>query len=249
MELQNIKDFKDINDYVVLKLNKFSSEEKNFEDCITTTKTVSEKSKNLSKQNNMLDIYIATIPEKVNIKKLYPKERDIEIKNCKNEKVIKEKYYVWKLLEYAVNNSFKYKFNKIKFIKNENGKWTCKEFYFSLSHSNNVVAVGISQNPVGIDIEEISKFENKKIEKYVLSNEELTYYEKLEETEKVEYLAKMWTSKESMFKSLNEKHFSPSNIKPKNTKSVKLNINNKDYYLSVTNENFERYTLHKVELN
>ena len=203
----------------------------------------------LNDMENILDVYIATIPEKINIKKIYPKERDIEIKNCSNEKVIKEKYYVWKLLEYAVNNSFKYKFNKIKFTKNENGKWNCKEFYFSLSHSNNVLAVSISKKPVGIDIEKISRFENKQIAKSVLSNEELSHYDKLDENEKTDYLAKMWTSKESMFKSLNEKHFSPSNIKPKNTKSVKLNINNKDYYLSVTNENLERYALHKVELN
>jgi hypothetical protein len=66
----------------------------------------------------------------------------------------KQSFFVWKLLEYALNDigvkSFNFSF--------DNGRWflTNNEVYFSLSHSFDMVAVAISSQFIGVDIEIVS---------------------------------------------------------------------------------------------
>lgn len=65
--------------------------------------------------------------------------------------------------------------------------------YFSLSHSNDYVILGVSETEIGVDIE-LNRNRNAKLQDYVLSQEEKNNLK----TEMDFYL--MWTSKESLVK-------------------------------------------------
>ena len=84
-------------------------------------------------------------------KKIYPLERELEIKECKNEKTRNEKLYVWKLLQKTLKKYFGIDIKKIDIKKEDNGKWTSNFFKFSLSHSKDLVAVGISYKEIGVE--------------------------------------------------------------------------------------------------
>ena len=81
------------------------------------------------------NVYIAEIPNQSEWGEVYPPARQAEIDAVKNEKVKREKYYVWKLLEYALLHAFGKRIEEISFTKSVNGKWECDFCYFSLSHS------------------------------------------------------------------------------------------------------------------
>ena len=117
-------------------------------------------------------------------------ERIKYLESIKNEKRKKQSYFVWKLLEYVlgINNI------SCEFLVNENGKWQAKnnEIYFSLSHSENIVAVVIDDNIVGVDIEKVDEKINK-IKKKILTNipTDVSTCE----------LTRLWTENESRYKS------------------------------------------------
>lgn len=97
---------------------------------------------------------------------------------------------VWKLLEYAVKLNFP---NQKFDYKSENNVFSTvgNHFYFSITHSNNYVAVAISNSSIGVDVEEccskILKLKNK------------LKFSELGQTD-IEKLTVSWTEKESLFK-------------------------------------------------
>ena len=94
-----------------------------------------------SLNNNLIKVFIAPI---VKVKEsLYPLQRQEQIDNIKNSLKKQQSYSAWKLLEYAINTTFNYNFKDLVFTLN-NGKWSCDKCYFSISHSNNFVAVAVS---------------------------------------------------------------------------------------------------------
>jgi phosphopantetheine--protein transferase-like protein len=181
------------------------------------------------------DVYTFAIPNDYSFSTLYPDERQEEIEGVSNLKVKEEKYFVWKLLEYALMRTYGYKINKLNFSKSKEGKWLLKECYISLSHSNGIVAVALSKKPIGVDIEVIEKPKNSAIER-VLVKKEAKEYEKAQD--KNGYLLTAWSKKESAFKCKGKGKFTPSKI---NTidydffeKTVALN--GREYILTVCSE-------------
>ena len=71
--------------------------------------------------------------------------------------------------------------------------------YISLSHSNGIVALVINKEEIGLDIEEIKDID-KKVINNVLNEEELAYYRKLNEKDKLKYFYEIWCSKEAYIK-------------------------------------------------
>ena len=140
---------------------------------------------------------------------VYPKLREEEINSCKSNKAKLQKYAVWKLLEYAVNSVIRLDFDKITFKKEKNGKWVCGEFYFSLSHSENLVAVALSPYPIGIDVEKVKLF-NLDIADKILTSEEKNEYVSLKNEQKQEHLLKIWCKKECLLKASGENALLPS---------------------------------------
>ena len=101
---------------------------------------------------------------------------------------------MWKLLDWCLKNFFRD--NCASFIVDD-GKWldTYGKIKFSLSHSNEMVAVGVSKEcSIGVDIEMCSE----KILKLSSILENIT-----DEDNFIESLTKKWTEKESLFKSRN----------------------------------------------
>ena len=140
---------------------------------------------------------------------VYPKTREEEINSCSLQRMSAQKYYAWKLLEYAVNRVIGIDFNKIDFKKSQNGKWECNSFYFSLSHSENAVVVALSLNPIGVDIEKIKPFKVELANK-ILTLEEKQEYFAVDKEEKQKYLLKTWCKKECLLKQSGEKALLPN---------------------------------------
>lgn len=151
----------------------------------------------------MIALYVADVPEKCDICGIYPCERREYIEKVKNPQLKIQKISSWKLLEHAVRESFGYSLSDLKFSLDENGKWSCDKLYFSLAHTAEKVAVAVSDEPVGVDIE----LGNRRIEP--LSNKILC----AEETaiNCAELLA-LWTQKESIFKCFGGGAFLPNKI-------------------------------------
>lgn len=178
---------------------------------------------------NGVRVYTATIPEKCNITDVLPEERNAEIKSTNNKKVKAEKFYAWKLLEYAVFDAFGFLIDKLNFTKTVSGKWVCDKFYFSISHSNNLVAVSLSKTPVGIDVDKFEK--PKKDITRIFSASERIEFDKLIDEQKWQYLITSWVMKESVYKMKGEGAFLPSKIDTSNVNTVieKMNLNNETY--------------------
>ena len=108
----------------------------------------------------MIGVYVANVCENGDKQGIYPDERAKEIDKVSNPQLKLQKISSWKLLEKAVCDCFGFSFTELNFALDGNGKWTCDKFYFSLSHTNDKVAVAVSDGPVGVDIESLSAFKN-----------------------------------------------------------------------------------------
>ena len=133
-----------------------------------------------------------------------------EIKSVNNEKVKREKYCAWKLLEYAFERSLGLKIKNMSFSKEPSGKWTSPSCYFSISHCNSIVAVAVSKAPVGIDVESYDAPLRKGFEEKALTDKELAEYATIPDERKNEYLISKWSAKEAFFKRSEKASFAPA---------------------------------------
>ena len=156
---------------------------------------------------NQVTVYYATIPYELPAQPLPTKERNDEINHCNNYQTKKEKYFVWKLLLQAIDDMFGKTAN---FVRQSTGKWTCDLCCFSLSHGNDVVAVAVSDLPVGVDVQQVT-LPSAKVLKKVLSNSEITLLNALDDSQKPLYFTQKWAEKESLFKQSNQSNFLLSN--------------------------------------
>ena len=132
---------------------------------------------------------------------------------------------VWRLLEYVLKKY--YDFLLVDATVNNDGKWSVKDFIgdFSLAHSDNIVAVAIAPNSVGVDVEKVTKKILKLSKKYGSENEK--------------ELTRIWTERESKIKA-NSSHLIVKNYDVKDE-------NGYDYVLSVACKNDE-ICLNKIDL-
>jgi len=85
-------------------------------------------------------------------------------------------------------------------INGKKPELVCSSFYFSISHSRGLIALAVSDKPVGVDIEYIDpKRDTGKIIKR-FSLEIQREYEEISESEKKGYFYNLWTSYESCIK-------------------------------------------------
>lgn len=138
-----------------------------------------------------------------------PKLRKQEIAETSNDILKEEKIKTWTLLNFALKDCFNVDPQNVKFSKNKNGKWIAKGYWFSLSHTQGAVAVVVSNEPCGIDIENIMLFK-KKVENPNFSN---AFSKKIGKNS-CDYLELLqeWTGKESLYKVNGEGVFSPTEI-------------------------------------
>ena len=205
-----------------------------------------ETIRNLFKNMPIVDVYLAEIPKQMGVEPLALAMRQEEILDCGNESVRRQKYYAWKLLEYALARSFGYKIADMEFVKTKYGKWTTPSCFFSISHSENAVAVAVSRKEIGVDVERINDAKDGFIQK-VLTKEETKAFAHVPPLEKTEYLIGKWTEKESIFKTLNAGAFRPNKIAVADymVATKKVVVGGEAYSLSVATENLSsaRYYL------
>lgn len=187
-----------------------------------------------------LSVYTASIPSHLRVRGVFPSLRDEEISACTSEKVQKEKYCVWKLLEYALFHSFGKRIEDVSFTKSENGKWSCDFCHFSLSHSGGAIAVAVSDSPVGVDIERLAAVKNEgRIAEKILTDAEMEEYRRLALSPKraSEFLLEAWTQKESLFKTGAYPKFIPSRIDgAESVQTRQIDVDGETYILSVASK-------------
>ena len=141
----------------------------------------------------MTAVYLAKIPKNPVLSAVLPVERQIEISFADSKKVKAQKYYVWKLLEHALGKHFP-NISVSSAKKRVDGKWLVDGVYFSLSHTENLVCVAVSEKPVGVDAQKTSAVTERAVS-FVLSDGERGFVE-----ENSLSFAQVWTMKEAIFK-------------------------------------------------
>jgi phosphopantetheinyl transferase len=178
--------------------------------------------------NRRIHVYYAALCENTEIPLTSPL-RQAEIDSISNERVRLEKYSAWRLLEYGVRAAFGIELEALHPKKSDVGRWECDKIHFSISHSGALVAVALSREPVGIDIQEVRKVRDG-LAARILSESELAEYKGGENE-----LIALWTKKEAVFKLLGQRYFDPNNIDPSGycTAAESVTISSKDYILTV----------------
>lgn len=155
----------------------------------------------------LIHVFVASYPFDT-LSDFVPQSRLDEINSCQNGDIAQSKYYVFKLLEIALNQTYGVSLDECNLARNTNGKWTCDACQLSMSHCGNVVAVAVSDLPVGVDVELIdaARF-NGKLQARILTNAEQTTANSMTENERRLYANRLWTIKEAAFKRDNGQRF------------------------------------------
>lgn len=185
-------------------------------------------------------VFVARIPETCDVCEVYPPERSAEIFACSSERVRREKFFVWRLLERAVFELVGAPLEKLSPRKLESGRWVCNGCFFSLSHSRGVAAVAVSERDVGVDVEEICRRADG-IEHRILTDAERAELVRLDAAMREEYIIEKWTQKEALFKRSSESCFKPSMTETdgKDVRTWGVEYDGTRYALSVASEDIE----------
>jgi len=179
----------------------------------------------------MISVYIAEIPFLSGAGEIFPQERRKETEACGSESLKAQKLSGWRLLGYAVKETFGWEMRDLHFEKTPNGKWTSKEFEFSLTHSGNLVAVAVSKQRVGIDAEKIDlKRFDIRLRNRILTAREKERLQGTEE-ERARKANLLWTKKEAIFKMNGFGAFFPAKIETEGSFSETKELNG--YFVTV----------------
>lgn len=191
--------------------------------------------RNNDKNLVVCDIYFSRIPTSLRMGELFPKERAQEVASVTNEQVKKSKYWAWKTLEYALFKTFGWQIRDLEFSKTQTGKWVCEQCFLSISHTKDFVAVAVSNQQTGIDVEERSNFFKKTADPKVFARLAKKITSETDEQPKEPMdLLKLWTRKECAFKVVGEGAFVPSKIQiDENIKTLRVENGDDCFIVSV----------------
>lgn len=162
----------------------------------------------MPKSEYITDVYFAAVQADVS-GTVTPPARQQQLDETANPTLRSQRYYAWKLLEYALRRSFGYAMEDLAFHCDEHGKWHCAKCEFSLSHCDGAVAVAVSRKPVGVDLERADRPFSPALLERVLTESERTAYAALAEGDKQRFAVTHWCAKESLFKADDEAVFHP----------------------------------------
>lgn len=167
------------------------------------------------------------------MQKVYPTKRQAEIDSCANDFIKAEKYTSWQLLKYAIERVSNVPFEQLNLHKNQNGKWVCDEFFFSISHSDELCAVVVDKNPVGVDLQAFTKgrFDKRLFERIATDNEKhvLAQLNVAKQTEQPtipqqKQILALWCKKEALFKRLDFPTFVARNVDTATAHFVEIDV-------------------------
>lgn len=157
-------------------------------------------------------VYLARLPERGEVTSLGYPPRDGEIEGIRNGKVRREKYFVFRLLERAARESLGLSIKELAPERSECGRWYSPMCDFSLAHSGGMLAVAISSERVGIDLQRLLTPASPGFAERTLTAGEFIRYKSLVGEERGRYLISAWSGKEAIFKTLGEESFVPSKL-------------------------------------
>lgn len=191
---------------------------------------------------NPKEIYIAPVEMFFNNNSL-PKYAQQELKSISHDGLRSQKIASYGLLKYAVEKLFKIQEDFKSYKKSKNGKPLNKNYCLSISHTNNLVAVGISKCNLGIDLENVNQKQN--IER--IKNAILACGEKFS-NQNIEEVYSVWTKKEAIFKFNGDKVFNPKqvNFNTIPTKTIDFEFDGLKYVLSVASEDIKNVNIIKL---
>ena len=186
-------------------------------ECVFGVKKSTQEEEARQRWNNrpIMDVYIAPLPEEVEIRPVASDAREAEIQSTGDPTLRKMRYYDWQVLLYAAQRSFGLREDALTFEKQSGGKWVCPAFQFSLSHTDGCVVVGVSNGKIGVDVENVRVFHQKPFAsqpffvKRMLKKISAGGGEDL--TDEADFLS-LWLKKESIFKCCGGK-FVPAQIR------------------------------------
>ena len=160
------------------------------------------------------DVFVAEFDEGVEVKSVQPPIRNEMIARTADPHLKRQRYCVWRLLDYALRQTVGKGVDELSFEIDGNGKWSADcGVRFSLSHSGNVVAVAVGDLPVGVDVERLDeKRFNARLARRILTEGELALYNNVPPDKRPQALVKTWTKKEAVFKRDGGKAFTPNAI-------------------------------------
>lgn len=136
------------------------------------------------------------------LEKMISVERRERIKKYRFDEDKKRSLLAEVLLRYALKKNFGISCSQVQFVTNSFGKPMLKnveQIHFNLSHSGDWVVCGVSDAPIGIDVETI-KIKDLIIAKRFFTEDEYKDILRQPEEEKIKYFFKLWTLKESYVK-------------------------------------------------
>lgn len=145
------------------------------------------------------ELYIAAVPAG-EMSEVFPPRRQAQLEETKNIPHRRQRYFVWKLLEYGLRQSLGLSMEQVDLSLDDRGRWSCDGCFFSLTHSGGAVAVAISDAPVGVDLERLDRKLHPGLPKNVLTAAQLQEFAALPEIRQKTYLLEKWCEKESLFK-------------------------------------------------
>lgn len=201
------------------------------------------------KRERIADVYFSSLPDAPPSVLLLSERRREELRSVSNERVVREKYYVWRLLEYALKKSLDVDVAGLRFEKGDNGRWSTTGCEFSLSHSGGAIAVAVSTKKIGVDVERLRIKRADNFAEYILTDAEKREYSSLSDESKEAFLTRKWCEKEAVFKSLDEAAFLPSKIEVSDFPhaSEEIELAGEKYILAVAGEYIDELEFFCVE--
>ena len=87
--------------------------------------------------------------------------------------------------------------------KHDTGKWVCAQYGISMTHSNGVVCVAVSDQEIGVDLELIRPQREGMAER-VMNGAELAAHRAA--PDRNDHFVRVWSKKESLFKTLDQRN-------------------------------------------
>ncbi len=159
------------------------------------------------------EVWLAQFDPALTVRAVQPALRNDYILAATDPLLRRQRYAVWRLLDVALAAKSGKGADERQFRRLPSGKWVCdpSEWYFSLSHSGNVVAVALCDVPVGVDVQRLEDFVGRdELARRILDSDERARFDTLAGDSRVRYLAEMWAAKESLFKQSGGEVFVPS---------------------------------------
>ena len=177
-------------------------------------------------------VYIAAV-EAVSVEPVWPDARQAQLDATKNEAHRQARYAAWRLLEYALWDGLGLRLQALQLTLKE-GKWSCPQCFFSISHSKHAVAVAVSTEPVGVDIEFVRQPRADLAQK-ICSPGEMEQFLRLPCRERDVFLLHSWCKKESLFKYGDAPVFHPRELIPGDMTAARtLSVQGQPYAWAIT---------------